>query len=152
MMCFPPNRGKHERGFALVAAIFIVVVLAMLGIMMVTIGGLQRATATSAVRGTQAYFAARSGVEWGIFGALNNTVATCGATPSTPTTNAFNLAVPGLDSYNVSVVCSYTTHREAGPPNINVYVITSTATSRTFGDMDYISRILRVSVTDAPAP
>jgi MSHA biogenesis protein MshP len=144
-------RRKQEHGFALVAAIFIVVVLALLGIMMVTIGGLQRATATTAMRGTQAYFASRSGVEWGIFGALNNTVATCGNAPSTPTTNTFTLAVPGLNDYIVSVGCEYTTHREQSD-TYNVYVITSTATSGAFGNMDYVSRILRVSVTDAPAP
>lgn len=143
--------GKHERGFALVAAIFIVVVLAMLGIMMVTIGGMERATASAAVQGTRAFYATRSGVEWGTFKALNNTVATCGATPSTPTTTSFNLAVTGLDGFNVSVVCSYTRHKERGD-TYNVYVITSTATSGNFGDADYVSRTLQVTVTDAPAP
>ncbi|HEX9585158.1 MAG TPA: pilus assembly PilX N-terminal domain-containing protein [Gammaproteobacteria bacterium] len=144
-----PPRHPGERGFALVAAIFIVVILALLGIMIVTIGGMERATATTSMRGTQAYFAARTGMEWGIFGALNNTVATCGGAPSTPTTNTFNLAVPGLDNYSVSVLCRYTEHREGGPPNIKVFVITSTATSRTFGDIDFVSRIIRVTVTDA---
>jgi MSHA biogenesis protein MshP len=142
---------KRERGFALVAAMFIVVILALLGIMMVTIGGLERATATTALRGTQAYFAARTGAEWGIFGALNNTVATCGAAPSTPTTNTFNLAVLGLDNYAVSVVCRYTEHREQSD-TYNVYAITSTATSSTFGNIDFVSRILRVAVTSAPPP
>ena len=106
MTRFPPVRGKHERGFALVAAIFIVVVLAMLGIMMVTIGGMERATASAAVQGARAFYAARSGVEWGTFGALNNTAPTCGAAASTPTTNTFNLAVTGLNGFTVSVVCS----------------------------------------------
>ncbi|MCR4333063.1 MAG: hypothetical protein NUV34_10265, partial [Sulfuricaulis sp.] len=105
MTRFPSIRGKHERGFALVAAIFIVVVLAMLGIMMVTIGGMERATASAAVQGARAFYAARSGVEWGTFGALNNTAPTCGAAASTPTTNTFNLAVTGFDGFTVSVVC-----------------------------------------------
>ena len=148
MTRFPPVRGKHERGFALVAAIFIVVVLAMLGIMMVTIGGMERATASAAVQGARAFYAARSGVEWGTFGALNNTAPTCGAAASTPTTNTFNLAVTGLNGFTVSVVCSYTTHRERSD-TYNVYVITSIATSGSFGDADYVSRTLQVSVTNA---
>src|SRR3989344_1342749 len=148
MTRFPPNRGKHERGFALVAAVFIVVVLAMLGIMMVTIGGMERATASAAVQGARAFHAARSGVEWGTFGALNNTAPTCGAAASTPTTNTFNLAVTGLNGFTVSVVCSYTTHRERSD-TYNVYVITSIATSGSFGDADYVSRTLQVSVTNA---
>jgi MSHA biogenesis protein MshP len=148
MMRFPSNRGKHERGFALVAAIFIVVVLAMLGIMMVTIGGMQRATASAAVQGARAFYAARSGVEWGTFGALNNKVATCGNAASTPTTNTFSLTAAGLSGYTVTVVCSYTTHRERND-TYNVYVINSTATSGNFGDADYVLRTLRVTVTDA---
>lgn len=149
-------RGKlpwrhREQGFALVAAMFIVVILALLGIMMVTIGGMERATSTAALRGTQAYFAARSGVEWGIFGALNNTAATCGAAPSTPTTNTFNFAVPGLDNYSVSVLCEYTAHREQSD-TYNVFVITATATSGAFGNADFVSRIIRVSATSAPPP
>ena len=144
-------RFNQQRGFALVAAIFIVVVLAMLGIMMVTIGGMERATASAAVQGARAFYAARSGVEWGTFGALNNTAPTCGAAPSTPTTNTFNLAVTGLNGFTVSVVCSYTTHRERSD-TYNVYVITATATSGGFGDADHVSRTLHATVTDAPSP
>jgi hypothetical protein len=43
-------------------------------------------------------------------------------------------------------------HRERAPPDYNVYVITSTATSGSFGEADYVSRTLQVTVTDAPAP
>lgn len=151
MTCFPPTAGTRQHGFALVAAIFIVVVLAMLGVMMVTIGGMQRATVSAAAQGTRAYYAARSGVEWGIYGAINNTAATCGGLPSTPTTNTFTLAVNGLNGYTVSVVCSYTPHFERGNP-YNVYLITATATSGAFGEADYVSRTLNTTVTDALPP
>ena len=151
MTYFPTAPGTRQHGFALVAAIFIVVVLAMLGVMMVTIGGMQRATVSAAAQGTRAYYAARSGVEWGIFGALNNTVATCGNAPSTPATNTFNLSVSGLNGFSVSVVCSYTPHRERND-TYNVYAITATATSGAFGDADYVSRTLKTTVTNAQAP
>ena len=141
--------GNRQRGFALVAAIFIVVVLALLGIMMVTIGDMQRATTSASVQGARAYHAARTGVEWGIYEALNNTVPTCGAAASTPTTNSFNLSVAGLDGFAVTVVCEYTEHRERAPPNYKVYVITSTATSGNFGTADYVSRRIQTTVTDA---
>ncbi|MCR4303399.1 MAG: hypothetical protein NUV63_04105 [Gallionella sp.] len=148
MMCLVSVPRRHERGFALVAAIFIVVVLAMLGIMMVTIGGMERATASAAVQGTRAFYAARSGIEWGIFQAMPPT-SSCAASSS------FTLTVPGLDSFNVTVQCALTPpgiqHRERGD-TYNVYVVTSTATSGNFGDADYVSRTLQVTVTDAPAP
>lgn len=140
---------KQERGFALVAAVFIVVVLAMLGIMIVTIGGMQRSTVSAAVQGARAYHAARAGMEWGIHQAINNRAPTCGATPSTDTTNSFNLNVAGLAGFSVTVVCRYTEHRERGDDYF-VFLVTSTATSGTFGNADYVSRRIQVSVTDAP--
>ena len=148
MMRIPSVPRRHERGFALVAAIFIVVVLAMLGIMMVTIGGMERATASAAVQGTRAFYAARSGIEWGIYRAIPPT-SSCAASTS------FALTVPGLNGFNVNVQCKLTPpgiqHRERGD-TYNVYVITSTATSGNFGTADYVSRTLQVTVTDAPAP
>ena len=138
------SRGKHQGGFALVAAIFIVVVLAMLGIMMVTIGGMQRATASAAVQGGRAYHAARSGIEWGAFRALP-------PTNSCVASSSFTLSTPGLNGFNVTVQCSSTQHRERSDL-YDVYVITSTATSGNFGNADYVSRRIQVSVTSAPPP
>lgn len=135
--------GGRQRGFALVAAIFIVVVLALLGIMMVTIGGMQRATASAATQGARAYHAARSGIEWGAFRAL---AGGCAAA-----TGSFPLAVPGLDGFTVTVGCTSSEHREGPPPNHFVYVITATATSGSFGDSAYVSRRIQVTVA-TPLP
>ena len=143
------NFNNKQRGFALVAAVFIVVVLALLGIMMVTIGGMQRSTVSAAVQGARAYHAARAGVEWGVQQALNNIAPTCGAAASTPTTNSFNLNVTGLTGFLVTVECSYTDHRERSD-DYKVFVITSTATSGNFGDTDYVSRRIQVTATSAP--
>jgi MSHA biogenesis protein MshP len=137
-----PVGGKHERGFALVAAVFIVVVLALLGIMMVTIGGMQRATTSAAAQGARAYHAARSGIEWGAFQAV--VASSCAATTTIP------LSVAGLDGFTVTVGCTSTSHRERAPPEYNVYVITSTATSGAFGEADYVSRRIQITVTSAP--
>jgi len=135
--------GYQERGFALVIAIFIVVVLALIGIMMVTIGGVQRATAAAAAQGTRAYYAARSGIEWGAFQAIQNN--NCALLTN------FALAAPGLNGFNVTVQCISTQHKERSD-TYNVYVITSTATSGAFGTSDYVSRQLQITVTNAPVP
>ncbi len=141
---------SRERGFALVTAIFIVVVLAVLGVMMVTVGSMQRATVTTAAQGTRAYYAARAGIEWGIFQALNTPLGTtCGLDPATVAT-VFTLSASGLNGFSVRVTCTYTQHRERSPPNYSVFVITSTATSSNFADADYVSRTLNTTVTDAP--
>ncbi|MDO8705839.1 MAG: hypothetical protein Q7J84_12925 [Sulfuricaulis sp.] len=135
------DSSNHERGFALVAAVFIVVVLALLGIMMVTIGGMQRSTVSAAVQGARAYHAARSGIEWGAFRAV--VASSCVASTTIP------LSVAGLNGFTITVGCTSTPHRERGN-DYNVYVITSTATSGTFGDADYVSRRIQVTVTSAP--
>jgi MSHA biogenesis protein MshP len=151
MTYFPSTAGARQHGFALVVAIFIVVVLAMLGVMMVTIGGMQRATVSAAAQGTRAYYAARSGVEWGIYQAVvgSSCVATSPLGP--PTTPTFALSVSGLNGFNVWVNCTSTQHRERSN-TYNVYVITATATSGAFGDADYVSRTLQTTVTDALPP
>ncbi|MHB8743016.1 MAG: pilus assembly protein MshP [Sulfuricaulis sp.] len=146
-----PSIGIQERGFALVMAIFIIVVLSLLGIMMVTIGGMQRATATTAAQGTRAYYAARAGIEWGTF----QSVSPAGPNSCVPTTT-FTLSVPGLNGFTVTVRCNQTPsagvrHREYGQL-YDVYLLTSTATSGTFGDADFVSRTLNAVVTDAQPP
>jgi MSHA biogenesis protein MshP len=153
MTRIPSSQRQHERGFALVAAIFIVVVLALLGIMMVTIGGMQRATATAAVRGTQAYYAARSGIEWGTFQTVSQfgPQVSCAVLVPTPPSVSFTLTASGLNGFTVSVQCTETQHRERNS-TYRVVVLTSTATSGNFGDVDYVSRVLQSTVTDAPAP
>ncbi|MHB8623945.1 MAG: pilus assembly protein MshP [Sulfuricaulis sp.] len=147
-----PSIGKHERGFALVMAIFIIVVLALLGIMMVTIGGMQRATATTAAQGTRAYYAARAGIEWATF----QSVSQANASPSCASaTGTLTLSGPGLNGFTVNVQCTQipagVQHREYGQL-YDVYLLTSTATSSTFGGADFVSRTLNAVVTDAQPP
>lgn len=143
-----PIRRQNQRGFALVMAIFVVVVLAMLGIFMVTIGSVSRSTATAAVQGARAYFAARSGIEWGIFQAMPPTNS-CAAS------STITLTKPGLNGFNVNVQCVQTPpatqHKEYGT-TYSVYVITATATSGAFGAPGYVSRTIQATVTNALAP
>jgi MSHA biogenesis protein MshP len=143
--------GKYQRGISLVAAVFIIVVLAILGLMMVTIGGMERATAVAAAQGARAYYAARAGIEWGTYQAMpptNSCVAISPLPLGPPTPPTFSLTVSGLSGYNVWVDCTSTQHRERND-TYNVYVITSTAKFSDFGTADYVSRTLQVSVTTA---
>lgn len=144
-------RQTQQRGFALVMAIFIAVVLAMLGVMMVTIGGTQRATVTAAAQGTRAYYAARAGIEWGIFRTVAPPPGPQESCAALAPAASFTLTAPGLNGFLVNVQCTETLHRERGS-TYRVVVLTSTATLGNFGDADYVSRTLNITVTDAPAP
>jgi MSHA biogenesis protein MshP len=140
-----PATPVRQRGFSLPVAIFVIVVLALLGIAMVTIGTMERATATAAAQGARAYYAARSGIEWGIF----RTVATAGPKTDCPAAGgSFALAVDGLNGFNVAVSCIQTLHQEHGATT-KVVVITSIATYGNFGSSDYVARQLQATVTDA---
>ncbi len=131
---------SRQRGFALVAAIFLVVVLALLGIFMVRVGGIQHQTVNIALLGARAFEAARTGIEWGAFQALN--AASC-------TTTTLNLTEGGLNGFDVDVTCTSSTHSETGD-TYNVYVIDAVANDGTYGQPDFVSRRMQATVTDAP--
>lgn len=136
-----PSFSSHARGFSLVAAIFVLVVLASLGVVIVIVGEVQRATVIAALQGARAFHAAQSGVEWGVRQAL----------PPTSSCAATTLTDAGLNGFSVAVGCTSTSHQEGGT-NYNVYTLTATATSGTFGNSDFAQRVVIATVTDAPAP
>ncbi|WP_428623946.1 hypothetical protein [Sedimenticola sp.] len=140
---------QSQTGFSLVGAIFLVVVLAGMAVYIATIGSVQTATMSMALQGARAYQAAAAGSEWGMHEALSNVVTTCGAAPSTPTTTTFSLTFSGGLSFNVSVDCEYSIHQERSDI-YNIYMITSTASSGSFGQEGFVSRSIRVAITDAP--
>src|SRR5215470_8915559 len=78
-----------QRGFSIVTAIFLVVVLALLGVFIVSVTGMQLSSHQLDVLGARAYQAARAGIEWGAFQVLdpNNTINTtdCSGTTTKPT-------------------------------------------------------------------
>ena len=56
-----------QRGFSLVAAIFLLVILSALGVFMLSISTMQQTTSTQDLLGSQAYQAAKAGIEWGAY-------------------------------------------------------------------------------------
>ncbi|HEX9810844.1 MAG TPA: agglutinin biogenesis protein MshP [Burkholderiales bacterium] len=137
-----------QRGFSLVAAIFVLVVLAMLGAFMVTIGETSRATTVAAAQGARAYQAAQAGIEWGVAQAvpIGGGPGSCVAS-----TGPFVLAGTAFGGFSITVTCASTVPApmENGI-SYNVYAIASTATFGAFGNSDYFSRTLQVTVTSAP--
>lgn len=122
---------RHQAGFALVSAIFLIVVLAALGAFMVTIGGVQHTTTSQAVLAARAYFGAKAGLEWGIHQAIPTGIC--------PAPASFNPAGTGLNGIRVNVTCA--------SPATNVFYIRSTAEFGTFGNADYVQRRLEATVT-----
>ena len=123
-----------QSGFAAIAAIFLVVVLAALGAFMLTFSNTQQLTSAQDIQGSRAYWAARAGLEWGIA-----SVATAAACPASPAT----LAVSG---FSVLITCAVTTYTEAGA-FVNIYQFTSVAsTPGVVGSVGFIERSLSASM------
>ena len=131
--------GAAQRGFSLVPAIFLIVVLAGLAVFAVRINTLQNQGVTEALRAAQAFQAARSGVEWAAYRAVKGGVCA----PAT-----LNLIEGGAVGFTVTVACSVSTHTEGTSP-VQVWVFDVRAEAGVYGGPDYVSRRLQSKITDA---
>lgn len=100
-----PNK---QAGVALVTAIFLLVVLAGLAVAVVSLNTSQQDAAVKDEMGTRAYLAAKSGMEWALFTALQGAPGTppytrlnCAAPPQT-----FPMRAGTLAGFSVTVTCT----------------------------------------------
>lgn len=123
------NPEGQQRGFSVPAAIFILVILAMLGAFLVTMSGSQQLGHAQDVAGSRVFQAARAGVEWGIYQVVNTT----GTFRSNCNAAGANATLPALDNMagiTVNVTCSAVAYNE-GATAFHSYQITSTACNST---------------------
>lgn len=134
---------KHtlQKGFSLVTAIFLLVVLGGLGAMMMTFFTAQQQSSALDVIGGRAYHAARAGIEWGAFQILRNPAvgfdAACQLGPTTAN-HAAGTFVGTLASFEVSVACTSFPFTDGTP--VRVYSLTATAWRGSAGQADYVER------------
>ena len=114
----PPSA---ERGFALIAALFLVVIVAIIGAGMMVANRAQQLGAAQEVLGAQVYQAARAGLQYGI-----NQVLVPG-TPSCPA--SFGFTPPQWDGrFRIIVTCAATA-RAGGGNTYTEYRISAVACS-----------------------
>jgi len=122
---------RNQKGFTLVQAVFILVVLGLLGMVMVRLIGVQTSTGVMALQGARAYHAARSGLEWGA--ARANAGESCVGTMM-------------IDTVNVTVNCSSESFTEGSIGPYSIYRIQSVAEFGSYGSADYVSRRTEMKV------
>lgn len=128
---------SKQKGITLIGAIFVLVIVSLLGIYLVKITGAQRQMVLMNLQSARAYQAANAGIEWGIARLIN----------SNSCTNTTNLDSK-LNGFNVSVSCTLLQaggYDEAGE-TINVYQITSSSVFGNYTDTNYTSRELETIV------
>jgi MSHA biogenesis protein MshP len=117
----------NQRGFTIVTAVFLLVVLSMLGAFMLSVTGLQQSSSVLDVQGVRAYQAARAGVEWGAFQVLdpNNAIGSA-ALPTCPASPTQLTPAGTLSPFTVTVTCTRTDTTE-GNRNVATYLVVATA-------------------------
>lgn len=87
----------HQKGFTIVSAIFILVILSLLGLAMVTVNAVMQTTSAQSTQGVRAYYAAKSGLEWAVYNATGRCQADhnaiCDNVARSFTVNGFNVSV-----------------------------------------------------------
>lgn len=121
----------------MMSAIFLLVVLALLGAMIVSLSTTQQLGSARDLLGSRAYFAAKAGIEWGSHRVLQG--GACAASTT----------LPALAGFTVVVNCSaHGPYDEAGQA-VRVYQLTATASTGTPGAHDHAERQLQ-AVISAP--
>jgi MSHA biogenesis protein MshP len=137
---------EPQRGFSLITAIFLIVVLALLGVAILLVASFQHSSAAVDVQGARVYQAARAGVEWGMLQVMDpgNTVGGPSALPGCFATTTFS---PGgaFSGASTTVSCGVTITTELDR-NLDVYVIMSTAKLGAVGSPNYVERQIAVTV------
>ncbi|HEU4603693.1 MAG TPA: hypothetical protein VFS24_17090 [Steroidobacteraceae bacterium] len=133
----------RQRGAALIVAVFMLVVVAVLGAFAINIGSNQQQSGTLALTQARAYSAAYSAVEYGSY------LVRTGGSPSCP--NALMpVPIPGaataMNNYVVRWRCTFVTTIGVG----TVFTVTGIATYGAYGSPDYVQRAVMRRVSDIP--
>ncbi len=130
-------------------AIFLLVVLAALGVFMLSIYTIQRTASTQDVRGALAYQAAKAGLEWASYQILTPENAAV-VNSIFPGCVADMAGVPNfagaLSGFVVRVDCQLT-ETDEGVNKIRVYQLTSTASKGSMPSSEYVERQMYASVS-----
>ena len=125
---------KKMRGFAMPTAIFLLVILSLLGAFMVSLSTTENITSVQDVLGIRAHLAARAGLEKALF-SLRSTPTSCPVALNSSFT---------LEEFTVKLECSVSSHDEgdATPANLTYlfYVSSSASTGGSYGNVGYVER------------
>ena len=131
--------GRPQLGFALIPALFLIVVLGALAAVAIRVGTGQQQAVTMSLQQARALSAAQTGIEWGAYQALNGS---CVATTTLTLTEA------ALNGFSVIVTCAAVTFSTGAATNTS-YVLNSAATSGLYGQPGYVRRVVSGTYTNA---
>lgn len=129
----------HQRGFALVAALFLLVVCAGLGAFAVRLNMTQQSSTDLDLAGMRAEAAVEAGIQYAAARVL--TTGNCNAFPVEPA-----IALSLAQNFSVRLACTTET-LVANTPTVTVFSVTATATRGLYGSPEFVSRQRTVRIT-----
>lgn len=134
-------------GMALVSAIFLIVVLAGLGISLMNLSNVEQDTASKTNLAAKVYYGSKAGLDWGIQQAI--AAGACAASTN------FNLTQGSLNGVALTVTCTSAAQGASncgltGTSTCNTYYLTSRATLGTLGTLAYAERRMEATVSNIP--
>ncbi len=145
---------KIQKGFSAIVAIVLIVLFALLGTYMATLSTVGSLNTTQSFGSMQAWFAARSGMDWAVYDAIQNNAGTLNCGGVGPN---FSISGGAGNDFNIQVTCAvpygFAEVSEcpvAIPLSCTTYSLTIVASRGNAGDITYLSRTIRASVTNAP--
>jgi MSHA biogenesis protein MshP len=145
-----------QRGFSLITAIFLLVVVTSLGTLMMTFFAAQQQSSAIDVLGARAYQAAHLGLEWGTFqitrsGVANGAGSTfandCFTQSSQPSLSQPGLTGSKLSQFNLVVYCSYTaTPNDSIASGVYNFTASAVTVNAAPGSADYVQRVIQASI------
>ncbi len=137
MTCAPRNA---QGGFVLVAAVFLIVVLAGIIVFAARIGETQERSADYTLLELRAFAAADAGIEYGANLAKHGTC----------TGSAINVPAPALAGFTVQVTCTGPTLHTLTSGMYESWQLDAFAWSGTYGRPDYVAHSVRRIVKNSP--
>jgi MSHA biogenesis protein MshP len=138
---------RRERGVALVGAIFIVVILGMMGGFLVSITGVANTTTIQALQGAKAHKAAIAGLQWAVYKAMDDPLNNCGLIASSPQDTTLNFTAGALNEFSADVTCSWTQHEENGC-TFEQFSVESVGEYGNYGERYYFSRRMQAVISN----
>jgi MSHA biogenesis protein MshP len=136
-----PPAALPQQGFALIPALFLIVVLGALALVVIRVSTGQQQAVIMALQETRALSAAQAGIEWGAYQSLSASKICAAST-------TLNLTEAALNGFTVVVTCAATTFTNGAATSAS-YVLKSTATTGTYGQPGYVHRVVSGTYTNA---
>lgn len=140
------HSARRQAGFSLATTLFLLLVLSAMGVFMLHVSNAQQIAGVLDLNRARAYWAAKAGIEYGLYQVLQASAACAG-----PMANLV-FADGSLDAFTATVACGTEGPICDGGRNVTVYTVFSTACNHSVagacpGDaaaLDYAERQLRV--------